>query len=176
MLPLANSSYGSRRQAGISTLLTFTVLLALAMCFGLGSTSARAEIVSGFPDGIVCTYSSGVPGPRVYYLVADEDVGSSRQIRYRLPRSAADFDYVFNETGAFVSDTEPATTNCDGQSIQDIVAAGHSFVFAASSGDMVPSGALLSIDAASCPAGWTRQVQLRGNGTPDEGVIVCRKD
>lgn len=158
------------------TPMAITATLLAALFSGLGTASAKADIIPGFPDGIVCTLTQGVLGPRIYYLIADEDRGASRDIRYRIPRAGTNFDFVFDETGAYVSDTQPETTTCDNQSIQSIVATGNSFVFMGNAGDAVPAGALIAIDAAACPGGWTRQLQVRGSGTPDTGVIVCRKD
>ncbi|PJF33224.1 MAG: hypothetical protein CUN57_02730, partial [Phototrophicales bacterium] len=80
--------------------MTFAVLI------GVGINKSYAEIISGFPDGIVFTFTTGsVPGPRVFYLVSDQDDGGGREIVYRQPRDGSNLDFRFDDTGSFVSDT-----------------------------------------------------------------------
>ena len=143
----------------------------------LPDTDAQASIIGDFPDVIVCDYTSPNVGPHVFYLVAQLATQSDNLV-YRAISPTTDRQFSFNSDGTFNSSLNiTSTTDCDNQSLQQIEAAGNARFFSETSmGADVPAGAMTYFNLAACPGGWTQQVQLNPVSTPDQPMVLCRKD
>ena len=156
------------------------LMAATAVCAltALPDSDAEASIVDNFPDVIVCNIVSGPStGPAVFRLVAKQ-VGDGDRLIYRLPNPDTRSQVKFNPDGSFsISENISAPTDCENQSLQQIEAAGNARFFAESStGADLPAGAMTYFNLAACPGGWTQQVQLDPVSTPDQPMVLCRKD
>ena len=156
------------------------LMAAAAVCAltALPDSDAEASIIGNFPDVIVCNYF-GVPnaGPRVLSLAAQVENQDNR-ITYRIASTVALPQLIFNADGSFFAkDNISIATDCDNQSLQQIEAAGRARFFAeAGTGADLPAGAMTYFNLAACPGGWSQQVQLAPVSTPDQPMVLCRKD
>jgi len=158
-----------------------TKLCGFLALFGfLGLATAEegdAGVIDDFPDLITCTVDSGpTAGPTVFYIAGQ--FASNGQLVYRHPSSSspADVDFIFNSDGTFNSKVNfPHTTNCDNKSLSQIDADGNARFFA-SDGQLAPTGAMTHFNLASCPTGWTQQIQLNKAHESDQPMVLCRKN
>ncbi len=144
-------------------------VLAAVSLIAFGSQANAGQLLSGWPDAIKCNVTTPNDGEAVFYLnYINHPVSTFNGYRRSNPNTF--YDLQFNQDGTFNSyNGGLSASNCN-KSITQLYTDGQAIDF-----DGLPSGAVILFNASSCPAGWTRQLQVAGSGNDFDGV-TCSKN